>query len=124
MLVAVVSPTSRIRVWSPAFRRFGPGNDAKLRTLAAEPPKAVTMQLNGPLPPALSPSEGERENPRSGFSYSPFGEQRSHERSYSLSPSEGERAGERGPFNWIVPAKGGTPNPNPRSQVGPFFLPS
>jgi hypothetical protein len=51
------------------------------------------MQLNGPLSPALSPSEGERESLRSGSFYSPFSEQRLHWRSYPLSLSEGERAG-------------------------------
>src|SRR5215470_17248155 len=60
------------------------------------------MQLNGPLSPALSPSEGEREKAPRVSARSLNGERSEPERKSSLSPSEGERAGERGPFNCMV----------------------
>jgi len=76
------------------------------------------MQLNGPLSPALSPSEGERERFRSPVKRSRFGEPAEPRGVFSLSPSEGERAGERGPFNCIVRALG-TPNPIREIRLSP-----
>src|SRR5436190_24376135 len=65
------------------------------------------MQLNGPLSPALSPSEGEREKTPRAFARSPNSEDFEKATKLSLSPSEGERAGERGPFNCIDTVESG-----------------
>jgi hypothetical protein len=74
------------------------------------------MQLNGPLSPALSPSEGEREKTARAHARSPVSDSFLRDRKVALSPSEGERVGERGFSNFMITAKGWTPNPNPRNQ--------
>jgi hypothetical protein len=62
------------------------------------------MQLNGPLSPALSPSDGEREKTARALARSPIGDSFRRDRKLSLSPSEEERVEERGPVNCIVTA--------------------
>jgi len=63
------------------------------------------MQLEIPLTPALSPSDGAREKPICAPAHSPDGVLSENVQRDSLSPSDGERARVRGCFNCIVTAK-------------------
>jgi hypothetical protein len=63
------------------------------------------MQLNGPLFPAFSPSEGEKEKGHGVTSSSVNSELWSETERNPLSPSDGERVRERGWFNGILTVK-------------------
>jgi hypothetical protein len=57
------------------------------------------MQLDIPLTPALSPSDGEREKMAASVERSHDSEPAGRDDIYSLAPSDGERVRVRGSFN-------------------------
>ncbi len=63
------------------------------------------MQMEKPLTPTLSPSDGEREKRARALRKSLNGMSRPDLWTFPLSPSDGERAGERGAVGYTHPGK-------------------